>query len=227
MFLPALEISVPSGIVALNAGSYKRRDRRGRMSRVAVGQNMAYRARVSLGTVLAFAAAAWMLGAAIPGLAADAAPDAAPEDSPAAAARGPVTNLPLPRFVSLKAGTANVRRGPSTTHRIDWVFTRSGMPLEVLGEYEHWRRVRDHDGFGGWVHFTLLTGARSGLVTTDHAPLYARSDTSAPMNAQLEAGVIVALDKCGRDWCRGKAGGTRGWVRKADIWGVGADEQFD
>ncbi|MCB1339188.1 MAG: aspartyl-trna synthetase [Maritimibacter sp.] len=188
---------------------------------------MAHRAGVYLGTMLTLIALGWLIAAAPAARAQDASPPADTAETADAETRGPVTNLPLPRFVSLKAGTANIRRGPSTTHRIDWVFTRAGMPLEVLGEYEHWRRVRDHDGFGGWIHFTLLTGARSGLVTTDLAPLYARPDTGAPMNAQLEANVIVALDKCARDWCRGKVGGARGWLRKADIWGVGADETFD
>ena len=32
---------------------------------------------------------------------------------------GPETNLPMPRFVSLKASESNVRRGPSLSHRID------------------------------------------------------------------------------------------------------------
>ena len=44
---------------------------------------------------------------------------------------GPVTNLPLPRYVSLKAAEGNVRRGPSLTHRIDWVFQRRDMPLRI------------------------------------------------------------------------------------------------
>ena len=67
--------------------------------------------------------------------------------------KGTVTNLPLPRFVSLKASKANARRGPSLSHRIDWVYKRKHMPLEVYAEYENWRRVRDIDGAGGWVHY--------------------------------------------------------------------------
>ena len=39
-----------------------------------------------------------------------------------AAERGPVTNLLMPRYVSLKATEANARRGPSLSHRIDWIF---------------------------------------------------------------------------------------------------------
>ena len=45
--------------------------------------------------------------------------------------RGQVTNLPMPRYVSLKAAEGNVRRGPSLTHRIDWVFQRRDMPLRI------------------------------------------------------------------------------------------------
>jgi SH3-like domain-containing protein len=141
--------------------------------------------------------------------------------------RGPVTNLPLPRFVSLKTGEGNVRRGPSLTHRIDWVFTRRGMPLEIIGEFGHWRRVRDRDGVGGWVHYTLLSGARTGLVEADLAALYARADQSAPVNARLEAGVIVSIDNCAIDWCRVHVEGVKGWMVKSAFWGVRADEVFD
>lgn len=141
--------------------------------------------------------------------------------------RGSVTNLPLPRFVSLKTSEGNVRRGPSLTHRIDWVFTRRGMPLEITGEYGHWRRVRDRDGVGGWVHYSLLSGARTGLVETDLAALLARADTAALENARLEAGVIVEIDECMIDWCRVRVEGLKGWMVKRDLWGVRADEVFD
>lgn len=141
--------------------------------------------------------------------------------------RGPVTNLPIPRFVSLKTSEGNVRRGPSLTHRIDWVFTRKGMPLEVVGEFGHWRQVRDRDGVGGWVHYTLLSGSRTGLVEEDLAPLYARADTASTVNAHLEAGVIVSLDACVVDWCRVHVEGVKGWMVKATLWGVRADEVFD
>ncbi|MGR3493482.1 MAG: SH3 domain-containing protein, partial [Shimia sp.] len=78
--------------------------------------------------------------------------------------RGPVTNFPLPRYVTMKAAEANVRRGPSQSHRIDWVFKRRDMPLRITAEHGHWRRVQDRDGMGGWVHYALLSGARSVIV---------------------------------------------------------------
>lgn len=138
--------------------------------------------------------------------------------------RGPVTNLPLPRFVSLKAAEGNVRRGPSLSHRIDWVFTRRDMPLEVTAEYGHWRRVRDRDGQGGWVHYSLLSGVRTVIVERDMLILFAKPDPNAQENAHLEMGVIARLGQCGPEWCRLTAGGQRGWAKKDTFWGARLDE---
>ena len=134
--------------------------------------------------------------------------------------RGPVTNLPMPRFVSLKAGEANVRRGPSLTHRIDWVFKRRGMPMEITGEYGHWRRVRDRDGVGGWVHYSLLSGVRTVIIEADLTALYQRQDPTSPVNVHLEAGVIARIDQCGPEWCRLRADGYKGWTLRSAIWGL-------
>ena len=105
----------------------------------------------------------------------------------AAEERGPVTNLPLPRFVSMKAGEGNVRRGPSLTHRIDWVYTRRDMPLEITAEYGHWRRVRDREGAGGWVHYSLLSGVRTVIVEEDMLDIRSRPDVAAPVEARLRS----------------------------------------
>lgn len=138
--------------------------------------------------------------------------------------RGAVTNLPLPRYVSLKAEEANVRRGPGIDHRIDWVFTRRDMPLQVIAEFGNWRRVTDRDGAGGWVHYTLLSGVRTVLVESDMVALRARPETEAQVNAYAEAGVIARLGDCGPDWCQITADSQRGWVPKTALWGVEPDE---
>ncbi len=138
--------------------------------------------------------------------------------------RGKVTNLPIPRFVSLKADEGNARRGPSLSHRIDWVFTRRNMPLEVTGEYGHWRRVRDRDGQGGWVHYSLLSGVRHVIISTDLTPLRVKPDSEAAVNAYAEAGVVARLGDCSLDWCRVVAAGNSGWVEKSAIWGVTPSE---
>lgn len=141
--------------------------------------------------------------------------------------RGPVTNLPIPRFVSLKAATGNVRRGPSLSHKIDWVFKRRNMPLQITAEYGHWRRVQDKDGAGGWVHYSLLSGVRMVIVERDLLPLLAKPDPQSQINAHAEAGVVARLGACGPDWCRISTDGFKGWVEKTALWGVFTDELRD
>ncbi len=145
----------------------------------------------------------------------------------AEAAKGPVTNLPLPRYVSMKASEGNVRRGPSLTHRIDWVFKRRDMPLQITAEHGHWRRVEDRDGAGGWVHYALLSGVRTVIIEQDMLQLRRRPDPQAQPVAALELGVIARLGDCSTDWCQVSAGGYKGWTQKTKLWGVRADEIRD
>lgn len=143
------------------------------------------------------------------------------------AERGSVTNLPLPRYVSMKASEGNVRRGPSLSHRIDWVYKRRNMPLQITAEHGHWRRVQDRDGAGGWVHYSLLSGVRTAIVEVELLNLYARPDPDAPVNAQLALGVVAEVRECQVEWCELSAGGYRGWAPKGAYWGVERDEVFD
>mgnify|MGYP005853969197 CR=1 FL=1 len=153
---------------------------------------------------------------------------AAPAAAQEATRRGPETNLPLPRFVSLNVERANIRRGPGVSHRIDWVFLRRGEPLEVTAEHGHWRRVRDADAAEGWVHHSMLRPTRTAVVIADPEALMRRDPRDdAALVARLETGVTGRLDRCVRDWCRMEAGGFRGWVAKPGLWGVGATEEFD
>ena len=126
-------------------------------------------------------------------------------------ARGPVTNLPLPRFVSMRAESANARRGPSLDQRVDWEFVHRGLPLEITAEYGQWRRVRDADGAGGWVHHALLSGVRTALVRGEAAvPVRAGPTEAAAVRAMAEPGVVGRLEACRNDWCEIAAGGPRG-----------------
>lgn len=138
--------------------------------------------------------------------------------------KGSVTNMPIPRYVSLKGGIGNARRGPGLTHRIDWVFTTAGMPLRVTAEHEHWRRVEDAEGMGGWVHYALLSGVRSVLVTQDMAEFHDRAEMGSAVAFQTELGVIGRLIECLPDWCRVNVQGEKGWVQKTALWGVEAGE---
>ena len=195
------------------------------------------RARRAAAAARAGAAAMWRAGAAgavmLATLAATAMPEGASAQTAVATApeaeptRGPVTGLPMPRYVSLRASKANVRRGPGLTHRVDWVFVRRGMPLQVVAEHGHWRRVRDLDAATGWLHYSLIRGDRTAVVTAETMDLHALPQSDAAVTARAERGVILDLEACAPDWCEVSRGGARGWARKADLWGTDAQETFD
>ena len=139
---------------------------------------------------------------------------------------GRSTGLEIPRFVSLKAPRANVRRGPGKTFPIDWIFVRRDMPVEIIDEWELWRRIRDIDGARGWIHKQLLDGRRQAMVT-ELAELTDQPGTGGQIIAHLEGGVITRLIQCQLDWCQIKTGSYAGWLPKTVLWGVYAHETFN
>ena len=131
--------------------------------------------------------------------------------------------LPLPRFASLKASSANLRVGPGLGYSIEWVFKRRGIPLEVYQEYGNWRRVRDWDGSTGWIYHSLLSGQRTGIVapwSKDHFALYAEPATDSPIAAWLEPRVEVKLSRCDGRWCAVASGRATGFMKQVGLWGV-------
>jgi SH3-like domain-containing protein len=141
--------------------------------------------------------------------------------------KGAVTNLPVPRYVTLKTNKGNARRGPGLSHRVDWVFTRPGIPLRVTAEYENWRRIEDSEGIGGWIHYTLLSGTRSVLVTQDMAEFRSAPLADSMVVVQAEQGVVGRLLECAPDWCRVGIDGYEGWVLKSALWGVDPGELIE
>ncbi|UYN99243.1 MAG: SH3 domain-containing protein [Devosia sp.] len=147
------------------------------------------------------------------------------------------SGLPLPRFVSTRSSPINVRVGPGTRYEIAWNFLVSGVPVEIIQEFDTWRKIRDVEGDEGWVHQSLLVGNRAGYAT----PITANGEVAMHVNAaedsivraRLAAGVRVAISECEKSWCRISAGqpgehaNFSGWVRQEELWGVYPDETFD
>lgn len=151
---------------------------------------------------------------------------------PAAAENvGPQSGLPMPRFVSLKADRVNVRAGPTREHHVAWVYTHSGLPVEITAEYGNWRRIRDWEGSEGWVYHSLLSGRRTALVTPknkdDLVPVHEGPRAQSPVVARLEAGVQASLKQCNGTWCELAAAKFEGWVEQYRIWGAYPSEKVN
>jgi len=145
-------------------------------------------------------------------------------------AAGPVSGLPLPRYVSLKSDRVNLREGPSKEHRTSWVFQRAGLPVEITAEFETWRRVRDADGTEGWVLHSLLSGRRTVLVSpwsknkSEPFSLRDAANEGGAVVATLEPGVIANVQSCQNAWCRVTTNKITGYIRQDRLWGVYPNE---
>ena len=134
---------------------------------------------------------------------------------------GPDSNLPVPRFVSLRTAGANGRHGHSVENRVDWIYQRVGLPLEVTAESGPWRRVRDPDGAQTWMHAQNLDTRRTAYVARNTTLRQIGHDDARAV-AYLAPGVIGALTGCQGDWRRIAVGGRVGWVKQSDLWGAAA-----
>jgi SH3-like domain-containing protein len=124
-----------------------------------------------------------------------------------------------------------VRVGPGEDYKVAWVFTKSQLPVEVIQEFDTWRRIRDSDGQVGWVFHSLLSAKRTAVVTPwtkgDPLPLRASATPAAAVTAYLQPGVEAAIDKCTVGWCNLKGKGFAGWIEQTQLWGVYPGETVD
>ncbi len=134
------------------------------------------------------------------------------------------SGLSIPRFVSLKAEKVNVRSGPSSDHPVAWVFQRKGLPVEIVAEFENWRRVRDSEGEEGWILQSMLAGKRTAVVAPwrgqQLTPLYVDAAKASRIQAELAAGAMSEVASCDGKWCRISVGGYDGYVEQDMLWGV-------
>ena len=144
-------------------------------------------------------------------------PPAIAPDVPAA---GRSTGLPVPRFVSLGADQVNLRYGPGREYPVSWVLARRGLPVEIVAEFDAWRKVRLHDDDEGWVHSSLLSSRRTIVIKDEIAELRRTPADDARVVLRAEPGVIGELLDCEGDWCRVDIEGRRGWLRRQAFWGA-------
>lgn len=138
------------------------------------------------------------------------------------------TDLPLPRFASIRAGKAYVRAGPALRYPIKWVYQREGLPVEIVQEFEHWRRIKDAEGDEGWIHHSLLSGTRTALIRApDSVPLYRAPGGESRLSARAQPEALVQLERCEGRWCYIAAQGYQGWTERNFLWGIYEHEELN
>jgi SH3-like domain-containing protein len=133
-----------------------------------------------------------------------------------------------PYWASIASGEAMTRTGPGKNYPGIWLYKRRDLPVRVLKRYETWRMIEDPDGARGWMLVTLLSDRRTALVKPgEPRPIHAKPDSSSPVRYRAEAGVVGRIEHCSNGWCHIAVGKREGYIRTADLWGVGANEAVD
>jgi SH3-like domain-containing protein len=133
--------------------------------------------------------------------------------------------LPVPRYVTIKFNEVNARTGPTKDCPIEWVFIKKGEPVEVIAEYDQWRKIRDINDEGGWVHSSVISGNRSVIfVAKNTMPLVSSPGKYDQIVAKITPQIRCDLHKCEKDWCKVNCRSYKGWIARKFLWGVYPDE---
>lgn len=134
----------------------------------------------------------------------------------------------LPRWVSLKYDTVNGRKGPGKHFPHLWTFQRKGMPVIVINEMDHWRKIRDIEGGESWVRSVALSGYKTAIVTRS-THLLKSTKRKAKILATLTPNLLVKVESCKNDYCyveinleapNSKKKGPSGYINREDLWGI-------
>jgi len=157
----------------------------------------------------------------------------------ASAAAATPSGLPLPRFVTTRSTPINVRVGPGVKYDVSWVYKVAGTPVEIIQEFDVWRKIRDVDGSEGWFHQNMLSGVRAGYVTPqagDTVALRSAAADDAGVVAWVGPGFPVKIQSCTSNWCAvtatdhpadGRVSNYSGYLPETALWGVYQGENFD
>ncbi|WP_246135531.1 SH3 domain-containing protein [Pararhodospirillum oryzae] len=139
------------------------------------------------------------------------------------------SGLPLPRFVSLRSNEVNMRSGPGTRYPVIWIYRQRSLPVEIIAEYDNWRKVRDHEGAEGWIQQSMVVGYRTFITLGAVQVLRADPGPQGRPVARIGPNVVGRLHNCpaGSAYCRVEVADRQGWLPRAGLWGVYRDEVVD
>lgn len=140
------------------------------------------------------------------------------------------SGLALPRMVSLRSNLINARSGPGARYPIEWIYMQKGAPVEIIAEFELWRKIKDWQGSESWVHKSMLSGRRAVKVTAPgENNIYDKPDFQAKVIAKVEDEVVGEAKKCPPEssFCLIKFSSIEGWMPKSALFGVYSKEIID
>lgn len=133
----------------------------------------------------------------------------------------------ITRFASLRADDVNVRAGPGVRYPVKWKFVQRNMPVQIIAEYDTWRKIRDWEGAEGWVHRAMLSSRRSLIMIGQGQTMRKDATDDSAAVARLATGYVVMVSRCERIWCEVEADGYEGWIKRDKVWGIFPGEKLN
>ena len=132
------------------------------------------------------------------------------------------------RFVAMRADKVNARSGPNIRYPIEWIYQQQNHPVEIIAEYEQWRKIRDFEGTVSWVRKNLLTNTRYALITEPGINnVYSKESLNSDVVAKAEFGVIGKIKRCTLSFCELEfENKIVGWVPKSMLFGIKNNEEI-
>lgn len=133
------------------------------------------------------------------------------------------------RFVAMRADKVNARSGPSFSYPIEWIYQQQHYPVEIIAEYDQWRKVRDYEGSVTWIRKNLLTNNRYALIIEPgENNVYEKDSRNSDIIARAENGVIAAIKRCTPTSCLLVFDNKiEGWMPKSVLYGIKKGEIID
>ena len=119
-----------------------------------------------------------------------------------------------------------MRSGPGKDYALLWVYQKKGLPVEVIDEYDQWRRVKDLDGSEGWIHQSVLSGRRMVITLEGLHNVYDDADSGSDIIAKVDSETILMTEKCNDYYCYVIHEKFSGWLKKNVLYGIYDDEKL-
>ena len=123
-------------------------------------------------------------------------------------------------FRTLRYEKVNLRQGPSKDYPIKLFYKKKFLPVLIQDSSDNFRKIRDHENNSGWIHLSQLTKKKAAIVTRGDLIMFKSATIYSNPIAILKEGRLIKIDKCKNNWCKGKSGDLKGWVKKENLWGL-------
>jgi len=126
----------------------------------------------------------------------------------------------FPKLVSVKTSKAHLRYGPGKNYPIKLTFIRKNIPLIIIDQFDHWRKILTTKDMIGWIHKSQLS-VKYRSITLKPDYLRKKPNLSSKKIAFINNKVNVSIIKCKLYWCKItlKTRKFSGWYIKKYLWG--------